>query len=164
MVMMKRFAGAAAMVLALSGTAAVSGEFRATSRMQLVDLRHVATSAVGVEDVVTSALHGKIQSETTPMLNGAGVVFYATSIVPEEGKAHVHGYSVFRTEDGSVLNVYWEGEPSKWREDKTGVGRWTVLSGTGALAGATGSGDYTFKSEEGGPVQRFTGDLTIATN
>lgn len=158
------FLSVAVLVMAAFGMPAVAEEFRAAAKMQVVDLRSVATAATGVEDVVTSALHGTAESETTPALQGAGVVFYATSVVPAVGKAHVHGYSMFRGNDGSVLNVYWEGEPSKWRADKTGVGTWTVIGGTGTMAGASGNGTYTFKGEEGGPVQRFSGDLRIPGN
>lgn len=157
----RRVGPAIAMAGMVLAGAAFAGEFRAQARLEPIDLRNVQTPAAGVEQVVVSALLGTASSTTASQLDSANVTFFATSIVPSDARPHVFGYTSFRSADGSLLHLYWEGEPSKWREDKVGRGTWSVLGGTETFDGAAGTGSYTFSAKDGGPVQTFEGDITL---
>jgi hypothetical protein len=142
---------------------ASAGEFRAEMTLKPIDIRDVETSAADVKRIVLAVLAGTVSSETTPQISGATNIMHATSVAPKDGTPKVFGHEALRTPDGSMLYLHFEGVPSRATVDKVGFGTWSVLEGTGALSGATGQGEYTFRfvSQEVGALMIFEGNLNL---
>lgn len=80
----------------------------------------------------------------------------------DSGKDSVsqHGYSTYTFEDGSTLTLSWAAAS---RPGQPYHGEYKVLSGTGAYAGATGSGTFDPVDSKFKKVGHFKVRLTVKT-
>lgn len=139
---------------------------------------HVAVAAEQVLDfsLVTRAMD--VKTEKVAAVEGAVVstgryagtaVFSDGRIANKEftfsfdfrkGAGPFFGYSTYTFVDGSALNLRFEGTLAPGKPMR---GAYTVLSGTGAYAGATGSGHFEKADDPWENANLYTGRLRIVT-
>lgn len=151
-------AGGVALVLACAGSAGLAGEQTLSFSLVTRPLEVKAEKFAAADGVVVSSgryagtavfADGRIANKeftfTTDFRKGAGPFF---------------GYSTYTFVDGSSLTMRFDGVLSP---GKPLAGNYTVLSGTGAYAGASGSGRFEKVDDPWENANLYQGSLRIVT-
>jgi hypothetical protein len=150
-------AGGAALLLAAS-SAGIGGEQSLTFSLvtRALDVRTEKVAAVDGAVVSVGRFGGAAVFSDGRIANKEFVFAYDF----RKGAGPFFGYSTYTFVDGSSLSMHFDGVLTP---GKPMLGKYTVLSGTGAYAGATGGGHFEKVDDPWDAANLYKGSLRIVT-
>ena len=121
-----------------------------------IDTKVLEVKEVDGQRVVLSKIFG-----VAIFTNGKiAVKDYISSSNTNKGNGPFFGYSTYTFEDGSSITARYAGTLSAGQPVR---GEYTILSGTGVYAGATGTGNFQSTPSKFPEASLYTGKLDITT-